>query len=58
MKWTSNGVKDEETTVEAKTEAEARNKAMIARWGPSGRDAVVPHSPYAGYGLWLVKKEA
>lgn len=43
-----------EIEVEAESEADARRKAMIARWG-SAPDKIVPHAPdYEGLGLILV----
>jgi hypothetical protein len=56
MKYTFKHVNGDETTVEATDETKARHRAMTKRYGPAGRDAVVPYSPYVGKGLTLVLK--
>ena len=43
------------TTVSARSEDEARHKAMVKRWGPCGKgDPIVPADTYQGFGLDLI----
>lgn len=56
--FTFSGYRDDQTTVTAATEQEARHLAMLDRWGPprTAEDRRIYGSHYSGLGLTLVSR--
>ena len=57
MTFTFRGINGDEVSVEAPNEKEARHRTMTKRWGPAGRDTIVPANRYEGFGLVLILQE-
>jgi hypothetical protein len=56
MTFTFRGINGDVVSVEAPNEEEARHRAMTKRWGPAGRDTIVPDNRYEGFGLTLIRE--